>query len=397
MFTPNILISFLPDIFILYAVTFFIFLIVLVHYFPQLNSKFFSHHVYHLLLGALGMVGYLIYVGEGRILGDAAVSLSFYPTDLLSTAPLVVVCKLVVVALTLLCVYLHLPVITDRARLALEYSILILLITEASLLLMSINELSLAFLALELQTLGLVAFAFVGHASPQGVIVEAVVRYFFNTAYASACFLFGLSILYALIGGLHLETIPVFLGSALSRADGSLYILILLALILIFYTIFFKLTLAPFHQWVGDLYQGTSGYVGSYFSIVTKIPMLILLYRLLNAVSLSSLAPFFWTIPIIAIIALAVGNIYAFHQPNFRRFWAMASVGHMGQILLALYCFNPDTALVAFLYLFSYLTGNLFVWAVLFHQSARPTMGNGFREFLQKTFRLLSLNDRRLS
>ena len=69
----------------------------------------------------------------------------------------------------------------------------------------------------------------------------------------------------------------------------------------------------------------------------------------------------------------------------------------MGQILLALYCFNPDTTLVAFLYLFSYLTGNLFVWAVLFHQSARPTMDNGFREFLQKTFRLLSLNDRRLS
>ena len=71
---------------------------------------------------------------------------------------------------------------------------------------------------------------------------------------------------------------------------------------------------------MGDLYQGTSGYVGSYFSLVTKIPMLLVLYKLLYTVANSGLAPFFWTLPLIGLLSVAIGNVYAFHQPNFRRF-----------------------------------------------------------------------------
>ena len=146
---------------------------------------------------------------------------------------------------------------------------------------------------MELQTLSLVAFSFVGHASPQAVIVEAVVRYFFNTAYASVSFLFGLSLLYALVGSLHLEQLAVFVATIGLQGDPVIYLLLLVAVVLLFYTVFFKLTLAPFHQWVGDLYQGTSGYVGSYFSLVTKIPMLVVLYKLIFAFGHSALAPFF--------------------------------------------------------------------------------------------------------
>lgn len=69
----------------------------------------------------------------------------------------------------------------------------------------------------------------------------------------------------------------------------------------------------------------------------------------------------------------------------------------MGQILLALCCFTPDAVLVAFIYLFSYLSANVFIWTVLLHQSARPSLDTGYREFFQKIFRLLSLHDRRLS
>lgn len=75
----------------------------------------------------------------------------------------------------------------------------------------------------------------------------------------------------------------------------------------------------------------------------------------------------------------------------------MASISHMGQILLAFSCFTPESAFVAFLYLFSYLTANIFIWAVLLHQTGRPSLEMGYREFFKKTFRLLSLNDRRLA
>jgi NADH-quinone oxidoreductase subunit N len=397
MFTPAFLVAFTPDIIICFGLLGFIGLIVLLHYFPHLNGKGFSWTVYAILFYYLAMVFLTILNGEGRWMSAKMAGIPFYPIDILMTAPLITISKLVLVVLTMVCVLLHTPVLTDRSRLALEYSILILLITEGSLLLLSLNDLSLIFMAMELQTLCLVAFAFVGHRRPQGVIVEAILRYFFNTAYASASFLFGLSILYALVGSLHLETITVFFTTVLNEADRSFYFLMVVGVTLIFYTIFFKLTLVPFHQWVGDLYQGTSGYVGSYFSLVTKIPMLVVCFKLLMSVNVIALAPFYWTLPLIAILSLGIGNIYAFHQPNFRRFWAMASVGHMGQILLALCCFTPDAVLVAFIYLFSYLSANVFIWAVLLHQSARPSLDIGYREFFQKIYRLLSLHDRRLS
>lgn len=360
---------------------------------PYSTSKIFAATVHSALVVLLLCVALSLVVMEGQWDHER---LAFYPTNLLATAPMITLCKVVLVILTALCVALHRPIISDNPRLSLEYSILILLVTLASLVLLSAQDLSLIFLAMELQTLSLVAFSYIGHGSPQAVMVEAVLRYFFNTSYASVSFLFGLSLLYAVTGSLHLDTIPLFL-TLLCPVHTVYYPLIFLSMVLLFYPIFFKLTLAPFHQWVGDLYQGTSGYVGSYFTLVTKIPMLVVVYKLLLTFSVVWVAAFFWWIAIVGLISVAIGNIYAFHQPNFRRFWAVASISHMGQILLAFSCFTPESTLVAFLYLFSYLTANIFFWAVLLHVSASPKLDLGYREFFQQIFRFVSLYDRRIA
>lgn len=185
------------------------------------------------------------------------------------------VAKLTLLLFTVACVLLHKPTVFTRTKVPLEYSILILLVTLASFLLISANNLAFAFVAMELQTLALVVFSFIGNAQ-KNVAVEAVLRYFVNAAFASVSLLFALSLLYALTGTLQIDQlIALFQSDVLSAsgADSFFFVLATVSIILLFLAFFFKLTLAPFHHWVGDLYQGTAGYVGSYFTLVTKIPI----------------------------------------------------------------------------------------------------------------------------
>lgn len=148
---------------------------------------------------------------------------------------------------------------------------------------------------------------------------------------------------------------------------------------------------------MGDLYEGTSGYVGSFLTLVTKIPYFVILTRLYLTFANPNFLPLLWSIPVVAVLALLFGNLLAFHQPNFRRFWAYSSIGHMGFLLLSFSVFNSDTILVAFLYLFTYLSANIFFWAVLLQQSRRPSLDLDYREFFHKIYRLLSLNNKPLA
>lgn len=149
--------------------------------------------------------------------------------------------------MTLFCVGLHQPVITNRSRLALEYSIFVLLIVEAAMVLICAQDLALIFLAMELLSLALVIFCSLGHGKKTAVIVEALVRYFINNSFTSVSFLFGLSLLYALTGSLNLVTLGEALKTCANYSNAS-FLLLSLAACLLFYLIFFKLTLVPFHQ-----------------------------------------------------------------------------------------------------------------------------------------------------
>lgn len=128
-----------------------------------------------------------------------------------------------------------------------EYSILILLITLASFLLISATDLAFAFVAMELQTLSLIVFAFLGHQR-KTIPAEATFRYFVNAAFASVSFLFAISLLYALTGTLQLEQLVHFLESSALTLIPSFRVIFFISFTLLFFSFFFKLTLAPFHH-----------------------------------------------------------------------------------------------------------------------------------------------------
>lgn len=171
----------------------------------------------------------------------------FYPTPYLTSTFISFVAKVSLIILTMACVLLHFPTLAKAGKIAMEYSILILFITLASLLLISAADLSFAFLAMELQTLSLIAFSFLGHQR-KTVTAEAIFRYFANAAFASVCFLFALSLFYALTGTLQMEQLRVLLESQALTSANSFFMLSVMASVLLLFAFFFKLTLAPFHH-----------------------------------------------------------------------------------------------------------------------------------------------------
>lgn len=124
-----------------------------------------------------------------------------------------------------------------------EYCFFIIFITLASFLLMSARDFGVTYLGLEIQTLALLAFVNIGRRS--GVTVESGLRYFINTAFASVALLFGLSILYLMAGTLDSFGLVKLL--SLFPQEPVLYNTVIGSLVLVFFAIFFKLTLVPFH------------------------------------------------------------------------------------------------------------------------------------------------------
>lgn len=181
------------------------------------------------------------------VLQSQVTEVFFYPTPYLSSTFVSFVAKVALIVLTMACVLLHFPTLAKCGKIAMDYSILILFITLASFLLLSAADLAFAFLAMELQTLSLIAFSFLGHQR-KTVTAEAIFRYFANAAFASVCFLFALSIFYALTGTLQLEQLLALLQSQAFTSTNSFFMLLVMASVLLLFALFFKLTLAPFHH-----------------------------------------------------------------------------------------------------------------------------------------------------
>ena len=140
-----------------------------------------------------------------------------------------------------------------------------------------------------------------------------------------------MSMLYGASGSLSLESI----GVNTSVGDGKDLVQIF-GLVFILVAIGFKLGVVPFHMWVPDVYQGARTPVALFLSAAPKIAAFAMAFRLLA----KGLAEFSndWTLMIIvlAVSSLALGNIVAIAQVNYKRMLAYSTIAHMGFLVIGL-------------------------------------------------------------
>lgn len=143
--------------------------------------------------------------------------------------------------------------------------LLILIVALSSLLLVSsISWLSI-YLALELQTLTLFILAAIRRDSAYST--EAGLKYFVLGAVSSGLFLFGCALLYGVAGEISIQGI----NSVLTADVGK---------ILITVSLLFKLSVAPFHMWAPDVYEGAPTLITALLAIVPKVAVFSILVQI---------------------------------------------------------------------------------------------------------------------
>ncbi len=229
-----------------------------------------------------------------------------------------------------------------------EYYVLGLFATLGMMVMISAQSFLLVYLGLELLSLSL--YAMVAFNRNSLIASESAMKYFVLGAMASGLLLYGISIFYGVTGtldlnevadsvALQLEQNPVALGFALT------FIVVGLA---------FKLGAVPFHMWLPDIYQGAPTSVTLFIGTAPKIAGFAMAIRLLVD-GLGDLQ-LDWSLMLtaLAVASLAIGNIIAIAQTNFKRMLAYSTISHVGFILLGLLAATPAGYAAAMFYTITY-------------------------------------------
>ena len=193
----------------------------------------------------------------------------------------------------------------------------------------SAGNLLTVYLGIELMSFALYALIALRRDHVQST--ESAMKYFVLGSLASGILLYGLSMLYGATATLDLAGIAQVIES-----DQAETLPLVFGLVFVVAGLAFKLGAVPFHMWVPDVYQGAPTSVTLIVGAAPKIAAFAIVMRLLVD-SLHGLSSDWQPmLMILAVLSLAIGNLTAIVQTNFKRMLAYSTISHMGFVFLGL-------------------------------------------------------------
>jgi NADH-quinone oxidoreductase subunit N len=98
----------------------------------------------------------------------------------------------------------------------------------------------------------------------------------------------------------------------------------------------FKLSVAPFHMWTPDVYEGAPTPVTGFLATVSKSAVFVALSRFYIDGALYQFSGLNTALVVLAIASMLVGNWLALRQENIKRLLAYSSIAHFGYLLVVL-------------------------------------------------------------
>lgn len=257
-----------------------------------------------------------------------------------------------------------------------EYYALIFGMVIGMMFMVSSADLILIYLSLELVSLS--SYVLSGFTKTSHRNSEASLKYVIYGSVSSGLMLFGISLLFGLTGTTNLYAINAFIVNSLGA--GMLYsnFAFMLAGILVFVGIGYKISAAPFHFWTPDVYEGAPITITAYLSIASKAAGFALLIRFIKITFVNNVdANGFWSvIPvidwqffliIISILTMTLGNFAALWQSNMKRLLAYSSIAHAGYLLLGLIVMSDQgiTAIMVYFLVYAFMNLGAFLVVML--------------------------------
>jgi NADH-quinone oxidoreductase subunit N len=259
-----------------------------------------------------------------------------------------------------------------------EFVVLLLIMVIGISLMAAAVELVAAYLAIEMVSLS--AYVLTGFKKTHRGSHEAALKYVIYGSIASGIMIFGMSLLYGIAGSTSFSGIALILADSGSFIKGGTInvLAVIIALIMVFTGIFFKIAVVPFHMWCPDVYQGAPTPFTGFLSVAPKAAGFALLIRFVSILlpqadqelRISLLAIF----GLVSAVTMTLGNFSAIHQMNIKRLLAYSSIAHAGYVLMGLTVLDKTGFEAVLLYLAVYLFMNLGAFAVV--QMVVDTMGH---------------------
>ena len=287
--------------------------------------------------------------------------------------------KIFIVFISILIVLFSVRFFKETAMGYFEYNILVLCGLFGALVTLSANDFLFLYISLEIQAL---AFYILATVKKIAHSTEAGLKYFIIGSFSSALFLFGISIVVLLTGQHNFDNIQSFLYFYNSQNTSLLDFILFFGVFLVFTAFFIKLAIAPFHEWVADIYEGVLTPTALLFSTVPKIALFFILIKLFQNTFTSLffiLQPFF---VFCCFFSLVLGSLSALKTQNIKRFLAFSSVNHFGFMLIGVITGTVTGINAALLYLLIYIGLTFGMWSLLILLSYVRINGN-HRSFYQ--------------
>jgi NADH-quinone oxidoreductase subunit N len=203
--------------------------------------------------------------------------------------------------------------------------------------------------------------------------LEAGLKYLVIGSVGSATLLYGLALIYGATGAMQFSLIDHALSSGAVGIEDPL---LLTGVALAVAGLAFKASVAPFHQWTPDVYQGAPTPITTFMAVATKAAALGVTLRLFDhALGLTQLD---WG-PALAALATAtivIGNVGAIAQRSLKRLLAWSSVAQAGYLLAGVVVGSTLGLQATVFYLAVYLMMNVAAFAVVVARERVSELGD---------------------
>lgn len=228
-----------------------------------------------------------------------------------------------------------------------EFMVLTLFSLLGMMVMISASHFLSMYIGLELMTLSL--YAMVALQRDSAVATEAAMKYFILGALASGLLLYGMSMLYGATGTLDVNAVSAAIKHGVANPN-----LLVFGLVFVVAGLAFKLGAVPFHMWVPDVYHGAPTAVVMLIGSAPKLAAFAFVMRMLADGMQPLMIHWSGMLIILAVLSMAVGNISAIAQTNFKRMLAYSSIAHMGFFLLGVLSGSIDGYGAAMFYIVIY-------------------------------------------
>ncbi len=236
-----------------------------------------------------------------------------------------------------------------------EYFALIFFILCGVYLVAAFKSLLILFLGIEIISIPL--YILTGSDKRNLKSNEASLKYFLMGAFSTGLMLMGIALLYGATGSFSVEKMNFL-------ADQPA-ILPVAGMLMLLFSMSFKVSAAPFHFWTPDVYDGAPTVFTSFMATVVKAAVFIGFIRLFDETFGNIQGQWKIWLALIAVATLFIGNITAVFQQSVKRMLAYSSIAQAGFMLLAIFAMNTAAKEGILLYAAAYCLATIGIFSVL--------------------------------